>query len=257
MRRITIIDGHPDQSEARLNHALADRYAQAARAAGHDVRRITLAHTHIPMLRNVDDFYGATAPESLLDAQRDIAWADHLAFFFPLWHGTMPALMKAFIEQVFRPGFAMDYGGKNRFPKQLFKGKSARVVVTMGMPAFIYRMMFGGYGVKGFERSTLMLCGIGPISETLLGGAGGSRVRGSKYVDLMDELAQEDGEPEVRRRRELVGGIVRTAGLLAASYAAYVVLSSTGKAWFRAPAEKGASETGTAAGIETRTTAPV
>ena len=257
MIRITIIDGHPDQSEAHLNHALADRYTAAARAEGHDVRRIMLAHTHIPMLRNVEDFYHTEAPESLRDAQRDIAWADHLVFFFPLWHGTMPALMKAFVEQVFRPGFAMDYGGKNRFPKQLFKGKSARVIVTMGMPAFIYRTMFGGYGVKGFERSTLALCGIGPISETLLGGAGDSRVRGSKYIDLMDELVKEDGEPEVRRRRELVAAIVRTALLLGGSYAAYVALSSTGKSWFRKPAEKSAPETATTGGIETRTTAPV
>lgn len=243
MRRITIIDGHPDQSEGHLNHALADRYAYSAREAGHEVRRITLAHIHVPLLRNVNEFYGAQAPESLRDAQRDIAWADHLAFFFPLWHGSMPALMKAFIEQTFRPGFAMDYGGKNRFPKQLFKGKSARIVVTMGMPAFIYRSVFGGYGVKAFERSTLALCGVRPIEETLLGMAGDSRVRGSKYIDLMDVLAKEDGAPDLRRRRELMRGIIRTALLLAGSYAAYVVMSSTGKTWMRKPAQSQTGET--------------
>lgn len=237
MRRITIIDAHPDQSEAHLNHALADRYAYAARSAGHEVRRITLAHMHIPVLRNVQEFYDAQAPDSLRDAQRDIAWADHLVFFFPLWHGTMPALMKAFIEQTFRPGFAMDYGGKNRFPKQLFKGKSARVIVTMGMPAFIYRTLFGGFGVKGFERSTLALCGIRPISETLLGMVGESRVRASKYIDMMDMLVQEDGEPQLQLRRRIVTRVARTAVLLAAWYAVYVALSSTGKTWFRAQPE--------------------
>lgn len=238
MRHITVVDGHPDPSEARLTHALSDRYVQAARAAGNEVRRINLSHTHVPVLRIAEDFYGAAAPESLRQAQEDIAWADHLVFFFPLWHGTMPALFKAFIEQTFRPGFAMDYGGKNRFPKQLFKGKSARVIVTMGMPAFFYRTAFGGFGVKGFERSTLALCGIGPISETFLGGAGGeSKKRGYAWLDLMERLAEQDSTPEVQRRRRFVRAAARAALLLAGSYAAYLLVASTSKTWMRTPAE--------------------
>lgn len=235
MRHITIVDGHPDPSEVRLNHALADRYADAARAAGHDVRRITLSQLHVPLLRHVEDFYQGEAPPTLRDAQDDIAWADHLVFFFPLWHGTMPALLKGFIEQTFRPGFAMEYGGKNRFPKQLFKGKSARVIVTMGMPAFIYRTVFGGYGVKSFERSTLAFSGIGPITETLLGGAGENRTRASRWLDLMDELAAQDCMPETARRSERRKQVARALALLSVSYAAYIAISVAGKGWLRAP----------------------
>lgn len=234
MRYITVIDGHPDPSEARLNHALADRYTHAARAAGSEVRRITISNLHVPVLRAVSDFFQEEAPESLRDAQRDIAWADHLVFFYPLWHGTMPALLKAFIEQTFRPGFAMDYGGKNRFPKPLFKGKSARVVVTMGMPAFIYRSVFGAYGVKGFERSALALCGIKPIDETLIGGAGGEcAARSAKWLDLMDKFAEQDASPELRRRRRFVRRLARNAVLLAVSYAAYVIATSTSRGWMQ------------------------
>lgn len=230
MRRITVVDGHPDPAQTRLNHALADRYVQAARAAGHEVRRIDVARIDFPLLRNVDDFYDAAAPETLRDAQRDIAWADHLAFFYPLWHGDMPALLKAFIEQTFRPGFAMAYGGDLRFPRQLFKGKSARVVVTMGMPALIYRTYFGGYALKSFERSTLALCGIGPIFETLLGGAGGKcEKRVQKWLSLMERLAERDGAPEIQRRRELAKRGTRIALLLAGSFAAYVLAASRGK----------------------------
>jgi putative NADPH-quinone reductase len=64
--------------------------------------------------------------------------AQHLAIFFPLWHGTMPALLKVFIEQVMRPGIALEYR-KHGFPRGLLTGRSARLVVTMGMPALIYR----------------------------------------------------------------------------------------------------------------------
>ena len=44
-------------------------------------------------------------------AQRAIASAEHIVIFFPLWLGTMPALLKAFLEQVLRPGFANRHRG--------------------------------------------------------------------------------------------------------------------------------------------------
>jgi putative NADPH-quinone reductase len=73
---------------------------------------------------------------------------------FPLWRGTMPALLKAFIEQVMRPGVAIEYR-KHGFPRGVLAGRSARLVVTMGMPAMIYRWYFRVHGVRGLERSIL------------------------------------------------------------------------------------------------------
>jgi putative NADPH-quinone reductase len=93
-------------------------------------------------------------------------WAEHWLFLFPLWHGTMPALFKGFLEHIFGPGFPMEYG-KSGFPKRLLAGRSARIVVTMGMPALMYRWYFGAYGVRGFERSVLSFAGIKPIRESL------------------------------------------------------------------------------------------
>ena len=79
----------------------------------------------------------------------------------------MPALLKAFFEQTFRYGFAL--GKEERIPEGLLKGKSARIVVTMGMPAFIYRWYFGAHSLKSLERNILKLSGIGPIKESLIG----------------------------------------------------------------------------------------
>jgi putative NADPH-quinone reductase len=80
----------------------------------------------------------------------------------------MPALFKGFLEHIFRPGFAMDYG-KTGLPKRLLAGRSARIVVTMGMPVLLYRWYFGAFGVRGFERSVLSFAGIKPIRESLYG----------------------------------------------------------------------------------------
>lgn len=167
-RRILIIQGHPDPHGGHFGHALADAYAHGARAAGHAVRRVEVAQVDVPLLRNQAE-WTATPPNGALgEAQDAIRWADHLVILFPLWLGTMPALLKAFLEQVLRPGFALIYEG-HRFPQKGLAGKSARVVVTMGMPAFWYRWFFRAHGVRGLERSILGFCGVKPVHETLIG----------------------------------------------------------------------------------------
>jgi len=42
----------------------------------------------------------------LLKAQELIKWADHLVWIYPVWWGSIPAIMKGFIDRVFLPGFA-------------------------------------------------------------------------------------------------------------------------------------------------------
>ena len=104
----------------------------------------------------------------MLDAQAAIRWADHLVIVFPLWLGTVPALLKGFLEQIFRPGFAFIAAG-GRFPRKGLVGKSARVVVTMGMPALWYRSFFRAHGVRGVEQGILQFCGIKPVRESFFG----------------------------------------------------------------------------------------
>jgi putative NADPH-quinone reductase len=84
----------------------------------------------------------------------------------------MPALLKAFLEQVLRPGFAFERGARNPFTAKRLGGRSARIVVTMGMPALVYRWVFRAHSVKSLERNILGFAGIGPVRETLIGGVG-------------------------------------------------------------------------------------
>jgi putative NADPH-quinone reductase len=167
-RQVAIIQGYPDPGGNRLCHALADSYAEGAAAAGHRVARIEVALLDFPILRTQQDFETGHVPVSLVEARDAIVSAQHLTMIFPLWHGTMPALLKAFIEQVMRPGVSLQYR-KRGFPQGLLAGRSARLVVTMGMPAMIYRSYFRAHGVRGLERSVLGFAGMRPIRESLLG----------------------------------------------------------------------------------------
>lgn len=169
VRRIAIIQGHPDPAGKHLCHALADAYADGAARAGHAVDRIEIAALDFPWLKTREDFEKGALPPGLESAAAAIKAADHLLIVYPLWLGTMPALVKAFLEQVFRPGIAFKYENKWGKKRKLFSGKSARVVVTMGMPGLLYRWYFGAHGLKSLERSILAFCGIGPITDTLFG----------------------------------------------------------------------------------------
>ena len=167
MARIAIVQGHPDPAGTHLCRALADAYAEGAAAAGHEVQRIEVARLEFPWLRTREEFEKGALPPALAPAQQAIGAADHLLIVYPLWHGTMPAILKAFFEQIFRPGFALDYG--SGWPKKRFGRKTARIVVTMGMPALMYRWYFGAHGLKSLERSILRFSGIHPIRESLFG----------------------------------------------------------------------------------------
>jgi len=169
-RRILIIQGHPDPVVKHLGHALAAAYAEGAQDAGHMVRWINVTEIDFPLLRSQKAWEEGVVPVSLRHAQEDIRWAEHLVLFFPLWLGDMPALLKGFLEQVARPGFAFKYSsGRTAFAEKGLKGRSARVVVTMGMPALVYRWYFRAHSVKSLERNILGFVGIAPVNETLIG----------------------------------------------------------------------------------------
>lgn len=163
---------------------MADAYAESATAARHEVRRIEVAMLDFPLLRTQKDFETGEIPSALVQSRDDMRWAEHWLFLFPLWHGTMPALLKGFLEHIFRPGFAMEYR-KDAFPKRLLAGRSARIVVTMGMPVLMYRWYFGAYGLRGFERSMLSFGGIKPIRENLYGLTFADDKKRARWIDDM------------------------------------------------------------------------
>jgi putative NADPH-quinone reductase len=185
-KRVVIIQGHPDAEHRHFGHALADEYAKGCEDGGHEARRIEVAQLDFPLLRTKEDFERGTPPDSIKHAQDAIKWADHLVIIYPLWLGSMPALLKAFFEQVLRPGFAFEYQSTGGMAKKLLTGKSARIVVTMGMPAFVYRWIFFAHSLKSLKRNTLWFCGVGPVKSTIIGSIEGMSEQ--QRMEWLDEL---------------------------------------------------------------------
>jgi putative NADPH-quinone reductase len=170
-RRILLVQGHPDNAHQHLCHALADAYAEGARSGGHEVESIEPALLRLPLLTSQQAWQGEPPP-GVAAAQQAIRQAQHLVFIYPLWLGDMPAMLKGFLEQVARPGFAIDPAPRNPLRAGLLGGRSARLVVTMGMPALAYRWVYGAHSVRLMRRNILGFAGIAPVRSTLVGGVG-------------------------------------------------------------------------------------
>lgn len=168
MSDIAIIDGHPDPQRGHFVNALADAYERGAARAGRSLARINLSELDFPMLRKPSDWAGP-APSALEPARAAIGAATHLVILYPLWLGGMPALLKGFLEQATAGGFAIAQKDGGRGWTQNLKGKSARIIVTMGMPAALYRVWFGAHSLKSLERNILRFSGVAPVRDTLIG----------------------------------------------------------------------------------------
>jgi putative NADPH-quinone reductase len=189
--RIAIIQGHPDPDGGHFCHALARAYAEGARAAGREVQFVSVGAMNFPLLRSQRDFDAATPPPEIAAAQQAITWADHLVIIFPLWLGSLPALLKGFFEQVFRPGFTSGALATGRGGHKGLRGRSARIVVTMGMPAFVYRGFYRAHGVKNLQRNILAFVGIRPIATSLIGMVEGGQAARRKWIARMFDLGRE------------------------------------------------------------------
>ena len=167
-KSVLIINGHPDPAAGHFCAAIAKAYEQGAHTGGHVVHRLDIGALTFPILRSPKDWAETPPPPDIVKAQESVRRADHLVFIYPMWMGTMPALTKGFLEQLFRPGFSHE-DAPHGFPKPLLKGKSVRIIVTMGMPAFIYSLWFRAHALKNLERNIFRFAGLAPVRHSLIG----------------------------------------------------------------------------------------
>eukprot|EP01037_Dinobryon_pediforme_P026068 gene26068-28460_t len=192
LMKITVIQGHPDASGRHYLHALAEAYVEGARSA-HEIRRIEVAALDFPLLHSKKEWSGPVPP-SLETAHDAILWADHLVILFPLWLGDMPALLKGFLEQAIRIDIDAAAASKAKSDWRVLKGKSARIIVTMGMPALIYRWYFFAHGVTNLRRGILGFVGARPVRETLIGSVEAmSDTARRRWLETMPQLGGGGG----------------------------------------------------------------
>jgi putative NADPH-quinone reductase len=190
-RNILILDGHPDPANDRLIHALATAYCEGAQANNHTVHVIRVADLSFPVLRSQVDYDKGEPVDSVRRCQDLMNWADHVVILYPLWLGSMPALLKALLEQMLRPGFAFSTLRLGKWPVKFLSGKSARIVITMGMPAPMYRWYFRAHSLRSLQRNILKFVGFRSIRSTLIGNVADlSKARRIEWLDNLRALGR-------------------------------------------------------------------
>jgi len=167
MKKTLVISGHPNENS--FCAALVDAYVESARSAGADVQVIELGKISFdPVLWHGYKNKQKLEPD-LEKAQELITWAEHLVFVYPNWWGTMPALMKGFLDRVLLPGFAFKYRKDSLLWDKLLTGRTAHLIVTMDSPAWYYRWVVRMPGHHEMKKSILGFCGINVVKISSFG----------------------------------------------------------------------------------------
>lgn len=170
-KRIFILDGHP--ADESLSRSLSQRYADAARAAGHDVR---LTHLH-DLTFDPDFEYGGYTHHKPLEPQletflQDVEWSQHLVVTTPMWWGGLPAKLKGLFDRTFLPGRTFDTRVKpGKMPKPMLTGRTARVIMTSDTPPLIMRLIYRNAILWQLRSQILGFVGFKPTRITYLSGA--------------------------------------------------------------------------------------
>ncbi len=171
-KKILVILGQPQRHS--YGGALMQAYVEGARAAGAEVKELYLGEIKFTACASTTLQHPVELEPDLRDAQAAIKWADHLVFVYPIWWGTIPALLKGFIERVFQTGFAVNFREKSPLWDKLLTGRSARLIVSLNTPPWIYRWYFGRPGHNTMKKTILGFCGVKPVRITEIGPIRGS-----------------------------------------------------------------------------------
>ena len=167
MKRILIIQGHPDKES--YCHALAEAYLKGAGESGAEVRQIKTGEIDFNLNLSFGYRQRTELEPCLEKAQQDILWAQHIVMVFPVWWGSVPAVLKGFLDRVFLPGFAFQKRPNSLWWDKLLKGRSARIISTMDQPGWYYRLAYSRPSTNAIKKLTLEFCGVKPVKVTTIG----------------------------------------------------------------------------------------
>jgi putative NADPH-quinone reductase len=190
MKQIMVVVGHPVNNT--FCEALGKAYRDASTQAGHETNLFVLSGMDFDPVLHAGNRQAQPLEPDLGAAYDALKACDHLVIIFPLWCGDMPALLKGFIERILQPDLIAREGSESAWNWLIFEKKSARIIVTMGMPAWVYRWFYRGHAVKLLTRNILNFIGIKPVRHTLFGMVAEVRpaVR-EQWVARVEELGRQ------------------------------------------------------------------
>lgn len=159
---ILIILGHP--APGSFNHAIAHAVWDDLKAAGHDIIFHDLyGEGFDPLLTAAEIPKSATINQTIAAHCSELCQANAIIIVHPDWWGQPPAILKGWVDRVFRPGVAYRFeegDGGEGIPTGLLKASAAVVINTSNTPAAREQEAFGDPLDALWRRCIFDLCGV-------------------------------------------------------------------------------------------------
>jgi NAD(P)H dehydrogenase (quinone) len=141
--RLLVVHAHPARDS--FNAALSRAVQAGAEQGGHDVRLIDLYGEGFDPVMSATEWRNdatSTAPDPVLSAHAShLRWAEGVVLVYPTWWQGPPAILKGWIDRVWRPGVAfVPDGPGGRLRPLLTEMRLVAVVTTLGAPGWLAAM---------------------------------------------------------------------------------------------------------------------
>lgn len=158
--RLLVIHAHPVPES--FNGALCKVAVDNARAQGHEVRLIDLYAEGFNPVMSAEERRAyqddGPPPPDVAPHIAALQWAEGLIFVYPTWWYAQPAMLKGWMDRVWRPGvtFTVPSPGAPMRPA-LTNVRLIGVITTFGAPWWLWTFVMGAPGRRMILRG-LCLC---------------------------------------------------------------------------------------------------
>lgn len=166
-KKILIINGHPDKES--FNYGLSDAYKKGVEKSGAELKEIRIRELRFNTNLQFGYRKRTELEPDLLEAQEKLKWADHIVWVYPVWWGSVPAIMKGFLDRVLLPGFAFKKRDGSVWWDKYFKGKTSRLICTMDQPTWYYRLINKSPSHNAMKKLTMNFIGVKSVKITSIG----------------------------------------------------------------------------------------
>ena len=159
MMVILVVLAHPNQNS--FNHAIASSAISKLRENGHNIIFHDLyAEKFDPMLPASELPEGAAIPSQVETYCKELSSADGFIIIHPNWWGQSPAILKGWVDRVFRPGVAYQPVEGEPLAYGLLKAKCAIVFNTSDTPEERENVQFGDPLETIWKNCIFSFCGV-------------------------------------------------------------------------------------------------
>jgi putative NADPH-quinone reductase len=167
-----------NSSPTSLSHAMAAAAEQVLAARGYRIAGHDLYAEHFDPVQSVGELNNTASSDSLVEQHcAELSSADLILIFHPNWWSQPPAILKGWIDRVFRLNTAYGYPpgiGFEGVPVGLLRARHALIFNTSNTPVERERAFFGDPLETLWKNSIFSLCGIASVIRRMYAPVAGS-----------------------------------------------------------------------------------